>query len=94
MAMLALVQSSIGSTDGLALLLLQAVAIGEMLVGRPSREASASSILAREEVSTSRGEASDFWGGDATASTVATFPMGECLDLQLDLSAITWVRRS
>ena len=44
--MLALVQSSVGSTDGLTLLLLQAAAIGETLAGRPLREASASSILA------------------------------------------------
>ena len=29
-----------------------------------------------------------------TASTVTTFPMGECSDLQLDVSAITQVRRS
>ena len=29
-----------------------------------------------------------------TASTVVTFPMGECSDLQLNVSAITWVRRS
>ena len=46
-AMLASAQSSVGSTDGLALLLLlQAAAIGEMLAGRHMREASASSILA------------------------------------------------
>ena len=45
-AMLVLVQSSVGSTDGLALLLLQAAAIREMLAGRHLREASASSILA------------------------------------------------
>ena len=45
-AMLALVQSSVGSTDGLTLLLLQVAAIGEMLAGRHSRVASASSILA------------------------------------------------
>ena len=29
-----------------------------------------------------------------TASTVATFPMGECSDSWLDVSAIAWVRRS
>ena len=29
-----------------------------------------------------------------TASTVMTFPMGECSDLWLDVSAIAWVRRS
>ena len=44
-ATLALAQSSVGSADGLALLLLQAVAIGETLAGRHSREASTSSIL-------------------------------------------------
>ena len=46
MAMLALARSSVGSTDGLALLLLQVAAMGEMLAGRHSREASTSSILA------------------------------------------------
>ena len=29
-----------------------------------------------------------------TASTEAAFPTGECYDLWLDSSAITWVRRS
>ena len=29
-----------------------------------------------------------------TASTVVTFPIGECLDSQLDASAIAQVRRS
>ena len=78
----------------LALLLLQAMAIGEMLAGRPSREASASSILAWEEVLTGRGEASDLQGGDMTASTVAAFPMGECSNSWLDSSTIAQVRRS
>ena len=68
--------------------------MGEMLAGRPSKEAFTSSILAWEEVSTGRGGASDLWGGDMTASTVAAFPMGECSDSWLDSSAITWVRRS
>ena len=92
-ARLALAQSSVGSTDGMALLLLQAVVIGEMLAGRHLREASTSSILAWEEVSTGGGEASDLWDGSVTASTVTTFPVGECSNLQLDSPAIAWVRR-
>ena len=51
--------------------------------------ASASSTLAWEEVSTGRGGASDLWGGDMTASTVADFPTGECYDSWLDSSTIT-----
>ena len=85
-------QSSVGSTDGLALLL-QVVAIGETLAGRHLSEASTSSILAWEEVSTGGGEASDLWGRSVTASTITTFPVGECSDLWLDLPAIAWVSR-
>ena len=83
-----------GSTDGLALLLLYVAAMAETLAGIPSREASASSILAWEEVSTGRGGTSDLWDGDVTTSTVAAFPMGECSDSWLDSSAITQVSRS
>ena len=43
---------------------------------------------------TGRDRASDLWGGNVIASTVAAFPMGECSDLWLDLSAIAWVKRS
>ena len=43
---------------------------------------------------TSRGEASDLWGGNVTASTVMAFPMGECSNSWLDSSAIACVRRS
>ena len=45
-AMLTLAQSSVGSTDGLVLLLLQMAVMGETLAGRHLREASTSSILA------------------------------------------------
>ena len=93
-ATLASVWSSVGSTDGLALWLLYAAAMGETLAGLLSREASPSSILAWEEVSTGRGGASDLWDGDMTASAVVAFPMAECSDSQLDWSAITWVNRS
>ena len=44
-------------------------------------------------MSTGRGEASDLLGGNVTASTVMAFPVGECSNLQLDLSAIAQVRR-
>ena len=83
-----------GSTDGLALLLLYTAAMGETLAGIPLREASAFSILAWEEVLTGRGGASGLWGGDMTASTVVAFPMGECSDLWLDSSTIAQVSRS
>ena len=92
-ARLVLAQSSVGYTDGLVLLLLQVVAIGEMLAGRHLREASTSSILAWEEVSTGRGEASDLWGWNVTASAVMAFPVGECSNSWLDFPAITQVRR-
>ena len=36
---------------------------------------------------------SDLWGGDMVAVTVAVFYGKDCLDLQLDVSAIAWVRR-
>ena len=49
MALLALVWSSDGSTSELALLLLQMAAIGDMLAGMPSREPSASSMLAWDD---------------------------------------------
>ena len=60
MALLVLAWSSDGSTGGLALLLLYAAAMGEMLVEMPSREASASSMLALDDVSTGGSETSDF----------------------------------
>ena len=51
-ALLALVQSSARSTEGLILPLLETAAIGEMLAGMSSREASASLTLISDEVST------------------------------------------
>ena len=45
-------------------------------------------------MSTGRGEASDLWGGNRTASTVTAFPVGECSNLWLGSSVITQVKRS
>ena len=45
-ALLALAQSSIASTGGVTLLVLEMAAIGEMLVGMSSRKASAALALA------------------------------------------------
>ena len=59
-ALLPLVQSSARSIKGLTLLLLEMAAIGEMLVGMSSREASASSMLAWDEVVTALGGPSGF----------------------------------
>ena len=82
------------STDGLALQLLYAVVMGEMLAGLLLTEASPSSILAWVEVLTGRGGASDLWDGDMAASAVAAFPMVECSDSWLDSSAIAQATRS
>ena len=41
-----------------------------------------------------RGEASDLWGGNGTASTVMAFPVGKCSNLWLGLSVIAQVKRS
>ena len=59
--LLTLVQSSARSTRGLTLLLLEMAAIGEMLAGMSSREASASLTLAWDEVLTAWSGPSGFW---------------------------------
>ena len=51
------------STRVLMLPVLETAAIGEMLVGMSSREASASSMLTLEEVSTGQNRPSGFWDG-------------------------------
>ena len=94
MSLLALAWSSDGSTRGLTLLLLYAVAMGEMLVGMPSREASSSSTLDLDDVSMGGSETSDFWGGDVVTTAVVIFSREECLDSQLDASIIAQSRRS
>ena len=57
-----------------------------------SREASASLMLAWDEVLTDRSETSDFWGGDIMTATVVIFPREEILDSQLDASIIAQYR--
>ena len=51
-ALLAFHQSSIGSTGGVTLLGLEAMVMGEMLVGIPSKDASAIPVLTWDDVST------------------------------------------
>ena len=93
MALLALVWSSDGSTEGLMLLLLKTAAIREMLAGMSFREPSASSMLAWDDVSTGGTVTCDFGGGDVVTATVVIFFREDCLDSQLDASVITWSRR-
>ena len=59
-ALLAFGQSSIASNGGVMLLVLETVAIGEMLAGMSSREVSATSALALDEVSTGQDGTSGF----------------------------------
>ena len=59
-----------------------------------SREASASLMLAWDDMSTSGSETSDFWGGDIVTTAVVIFPREECSDSQLDVSIIAQSRRS
>ena len=58
-----------------------------------SREPSASSMLAWDDVSTGGTVASDFKGGDIVTTTVVIFSREDCSDSQLDTSVITWFRR-
>ena len=56
-----------------------------MLVGIPSREPSASSMLAWDDVSTGGTVTSNFWGGDMVATASVIFSREDCSDSQLDL---------
>ena len=60
----------------------------EMLVGTSSREPSTSLTLAWEDVLAGGVVTSDLWGRDMVAVTVAVFSGEDCLDSQLDVSAI------
>ena len=92
-ALLALVQSSIMSSRGLTLLVLEMAAIGEMLVGMSSKEASTSSMLAWEEVSTGWSGPSCFGGGVMRTSAWMGLLGDECSDSQLDASSTAQDRR-
>ena len=70
-------------TIGLSLQLLHVAMVGETLMGSLSREASTSSTLACQEVSSGGVGTSALWGKGMSASVVASFPIVECSDLQL-----------
>ena len=89
-ALLAFAWSFSSSTGGVMLLVLETTAIGEMLAGMSSRNASIASALTWDEVSTGQGGPSGFWGGAVGATAL----LGDkCLDPQLDISSITQDRR-
>ena len=92
-ALLALVQSSAKSTRGLRLPLPETVAVGEMLAGISSREASHSSMLAWQEVSAGWGRSSGFCSGDVRTTAVVGLLGDECWDSQLDASSTAQDRR-
>ena len=92
-ALLALVRSSARSVKGLTLLLLEMAAIGEMLVGMSSREASASSTLTWDEVLTAWSGPSGFLDGVMRPTAVVDLLGDEHLDSQLDGSSTAWDRR-
>ena len=77
-ALLALVQSSAKSIEVLVLLLPEMAAIGEMLAGISSREASPSSMLAWDEVSAGGSRPSGLHGRDMRTTAVVTLHGGDC----------------
>ena len=85
--------SSIASTRGVTLPVLEMVAIGEMLAGMSSREVSATLALTWDEVSTGQSGHSGFWGGVMGTTTGVGLLGDECSDPQLDVSSIIWDRR-
>ena len=68
-ALLAFFWSSAASAGGVMLPDLEVVAMGEMLVGIPSRDASAILALACDEVSTSWRSSFGLWGGGVRTTT-------------------------
>ena len=72
-ALLAFSQHSATSAGGVMLLDLVVLAMGEMVVGTPSRDASASLMSSRvltwDEVSTSLGSSFGLWGGGVSTTT-------------------------
>ena len=93
-ALLAFSQSSIASTGGVMVSGLEAMAMGEMLVGIPSRDASAISALTWDDVSTGWSSSFDFWGRGIGMTIGLGLPRVEFSDPQPDVSSITWDRRS
>ena len=91
--LLALVQSSVKSIEGLVLSLPETAAIGEMLVGISSREVSTSSMLVWEEVLAGSSRPSGFCGRDVRTTAVLSLLGDDCMDPQLDASSTAWDRR-
>ena len=73
---------------------LEVAAMGEMLVGIPSRNASAISALNWDEVSTSWSSSFGWWEGGIRTTTWCGLLRVELLDPWPDISSITWVKRS
>ena len=68
-------------------------AIGEMLAGISSREASPSSMLAWDEVLAGSRRPSGLHGRDVQTTGVISLLVGDCWDSQLDASNTAWDRR-
>ena len=96
-ALLAFSQSSAMSVGGVPLLDLIVAAMGEMVVGIPSRDASAilasSWALTWDEVSTGWGSSFGLWGGGVRTTTGFGLLRVEFPDPWPDMSNIIWHRR-
>ena len=86
-------QSSMASTAGVTFTGLEAMGMGDMLVGIPSRDASAISVLTWDDVSTGWSSSFDSWGRGIRTTTGLVLLRVKFLDPQLDVSSIAWDRR-
>ena len=80
------IQSSVKSIEALVLSLPEMAAIGEMLAGIPSREASPSSMLAWDEASASGSRPSGLHSREVRTTAVVSLLGDDCWDSQLDTS--------
>ena len=96
-ALLAFSWSSATSAGGVMLLDLVVTAMGEMVAGTPSRDASTISRSSRactwDEVSTGLGSSFSLWGGGVSMTTGFGLFGVEFPDPWPDMSNITWDRR-
>ena len=92
--LLAFLQSSIASTRGVTLSDLEVTAMGEMLVEIPSRDASAIPALTWDEVSTGWSSSFGGWEGGIRMTTWHGLLGVELLDPWLDVSSISWDKKS
>ena len=93
-ALLAVAWSSIVTTGGVTLSDLEVTAMGEMLVGIPSRDASAISALTWDKVSTSWSSSFGWWEGGIRMTVGCDLLRVELLDPWPDVSSIAWDKRS